>query len=80
MEPMIIDKSTGAELWRIDDCAAFCDIRPSTWRTYYSTGRTPNPVIQWGGKPLWDAEEIKQWHSARPGSPGRTRHAEEASA
>ncbi|MDK7179934.1 hypothetical protein QP446_04020 [Corynebacterium riegelii] len=70
MNPTIIDKDTGKELWRVKECAAHCDIKPSTWTTYTSQGRTPAPLAHFDGRtPLRDAEEVKTWHANRPGSP-----------
>lgn len=70
MTPIITDKDTGRELWRVKDCATHCRIKPSTWTTYTAQGRTPTPAGMLDGKtPLWDAEQVKAWHAARPGSP-----------
>ncbi|QCB28933.1 hypothetical protein [Corynebacterium endometrii] len=70
MTPIIVDKDTGRELWRVKDCADHCHIRPSTWTTYTAQGRTPEPVTQLDARtPLWDAEEVRTWHAGRPGSP-----------
>ena len=70
MTPAIIDKDTGRVLWRVTECAAHCDIAASTWTTYNAQGRTPSLVTHLDKRtPLWDAEEVKQWHANRPGSP-----------
>ena len=70
MIPIITDKVTGRELWRVKECATHCGIKPSTWTTYSAQGRTPTPVGHFDQRtPLWDAEEVKAWHTARPGSP-----------
>lgn len=70
MSPIIIDKDTGNELWRVTDCAEHCNIKPSTWTTYTAQGRTPQPVTHLDKRsPLWDANEVKTWHKNRPGSP-----------
>lgn len=70
MHPTIIDKDTGRELWRAADCADYCGISTGSWRTYNSSGRTPAQVADLGQRmPLWDAEQVKAWHAARPGSP-----------
>ena len=57
--PIITDQATGRVLWRVIDCATYCGIGPRTWANYCANGRTP----------LWDAEEVKAWHTNRPGSP-----------
>ena len=70
MTPVITDLDTGRILWRGVDCAAHVGIQPNTWRTYVSTGRAPQPVTNLGDRmPLWDADEVRQWHTGRPGSP-----------
>ncbi|AWB82297.1 hypothetical protein C3B44_07980 [Corynebacterium yudongzhengii] len=52
------------------DCAAYLDVSASAWRNYNSQGRTPKPVTNLGARmPLWDANEVKEWHANRPGSP-----------
>ncbi|QPK79870.1 hypothetical protein G7Y31_04020 [Corynebacterium lizhenjunii] len=72
MRPIIIDADTGRELWLGEDCAAHIGVTNSTWRGYSSHGRTPAPVATILGKThLYDAEEVKAWHAARPGSPVR---------
>jgi hypothetical protein len=64
-----------AGLWRSDQCAAHIGVAPSTWRSYTSgKGTAPGPVgmvrVGWRGHVIqvWDAEEVKAWHAARPGS------------
>lgn len=70
MTPIITDRETGRELWRVKECAEHCGIKPSTWTTYSAQGRTPESVGHFDQRtPLWDAKEVKAWHAARPGSP-----------
>ncbi|OSQ14682.1 helix-turn-helix transcriptional regulator [Corynebacterium diphtheriae] len=70
MHPIITDKDTGRELWRVADCATHVGITPRTWTNYAANHRTPAPVAHLDGRtPLWDAEEVKTWHASRPGSP-----------
>lgn len=70
MIPIIIDKDTGRQLWRVKECAAHCGIKPSTWTTYTAQGRTPQPVSHLDQRtPLWDAADVQEWHAHRPGSP-----------
>ncbi|MGV0391524.1 helix-turn-helix transcriptional regulator [Corynebacterium phoceense] len=70
MTLIITDRETGRELWRVKECAEHCGIKPSTWTTYSAQGRTPESVGHFDQRtPLWDAEEVKAWHAARPGSP-----------
>nr|WP_234456641.1 hypothetical protein [Corynebacterium macginleyi] len=62
-------------MWTINQCAEHCGITPTTWRSYRNRGRThpsPQPVTHLDGRtPLWDAAEVRAWHSSRPGSPVR---------
>lgn len=70
--PIIIDQTTGRVLWRTVECAEHCGIGPRTWANYNAKGRTPPIVAHLDQRtPLWDAEEVKNWHANRPGSPGR---------
>lgn len=72
MTPTIIDKDTGRELWLGEDCASFIGVSPATWRTYSANGRTPAHVATiLGNSRLWDADEVREWHASRPGSPVR---------
>ena len=40
-----------------------------TWRSYVSRGNAgaPKPVRHVGRTPLWNADEVRQWHAQRPG-------------
>ena len=69
MNPVITDQDTGRLLWRVTDCAEHCGIKPTTFRTHVCDGRAPQPVAHLGKSPLWDAEQVKTWHTNRPGSP-----------
>lgn len=70
MRTIITDADTGRELWRVMDCAAHVGITSRTWTNYAANGRTPEPVAHLDGRtPLWDAEEVQNWHAKRPGSP-----------
>ena len=70
MHPIIIDEHTGKRLFNSAECAEYIGVSPRTWSNYYANHRTPEPVATWGkSAPLWDAEEVKTWHAARPGSP-----------
>jgi len=72
IKPIIIDQTTGRELWRTIDCAAYCGIGTRTWANYNSNGRTPPVIAHLDQRtPLWDANSVKTWHNNRPGSPGR---------
>ncbi|MCQ9352634.1 hypothetical protein NQ015_06775 [Corynebacterium sp. 153RC1] len=72
MRPIITDKDTGRELWRVKECAAYIGITPATWTNYAANGRTPQKVAHLDNRtPLWDADEVKNWHANRPGSPVR---------
>ena len=70
MRPIITDQDTGRELWFGEQCAAYIGVSPATWRNYSANQRTPAYVATILGKTrLWDAEAVKAWHAARPGSP-----------
>lgn len=75
MHPIIIDEDTGRRLFNTQECANHIGVTPRTWANYHANNRTPTPVATWGkSAPLWDAEEIKQWHNNRPGSPIKKRN------
>lgn len=67
VQPVIIDQDTGRILWRTADCAAHCGISDATWRSYVRNGMPPAPVAHLGKLSLWDAEEVRRWHSSRRG-------------
>ncbi len=73
MNPIIIDKDTSHELWRVTDCATYCGVTPATWRGYFRQGTNltpPQPAAHLDGRtPLWDANEVTAWQANRPGSP-----------
>ncbi|MDT9407891.1 hypothetical protein [Corynebacterium rouxii] len=74
MNPGIIDKDTGRELWTGPECADYIGVTPATWRNYSANERTPHYVATILGKTrLWDADEIKNWHTNRPGSPATSK-------
>lgn len=67
MRPVITDADTGQELWRVADCAQHCGITEATWRSYARKNMPPPPVAYLDPRiPLWDAEEVKAWHTGRP--------------
>lgn len=67
MWPVIMDADTGRVLWRTADCAEFCGLTIRTWGAYAARGQCPASVIHLDARtPLWDAEEVRQWHAARP--------------
>ena len=70
MRPIIIDEQSGARLWTSAECASHCGVSRSTWASYYRLKNVPEPVATLGARsPLWDAEAVRAWHAARPGSP-----------
>ena len=75
MKLRITDTETGRELWTISQCAKHCGITATTWRGYRSRSAqntSPKPVARLDGRtPLWDADEVREWHASRPGSPAR---------
>ena len=73
MTPIIIDQDTGRLLRTGEDCANHIGVTPATWRNYSANNRTPHYVVATilGKTRLWDAEEVRNWHTDRPGSPVR---------
>ncbi|MBB1023338.1 MULTISPECIES: helix-turn-helix transcriptional regulator [unclassified Dietzia] len=69
MRVVVTDADTGDELWTATQCAEHCGISPATWRGYVSQGRTPGSLAAFERSPLWRADDIRDWHAARPGSP-----------
>lgn len=59
----------GTELWTITAVASFLNIGKATFTSYVSKQQAPAPAYTVERTRLWDAEEIKTWHAARPGSP-----------
>jgi hypothetical protein len=73
MRPVIIDQDTGRELWRAQQCAEHIGAAPVTWRGYVSRGQAPAPVAELDARtPLWDADDVRDWHTARPRPGGHT--------
>lgn len=73
MNITITETSTGRKLWRGSDCANHCGVSPSTWRSYTRAKNKinpPQPATHLDARtPLWYADEVKDWHANRPGSP-----------
>lgn len=61
----IYDRLTGRQVWRAEECAAYCHVGVATWIKYSHDKRTPPPVGKIGRSPLWDAEEVKDWENKR---------------
>jgi len=62
-------RSIPREEWTADQCAAHIGVAHDTWRSYVSRGNAgaPKPVRHVGRTPLWNADEVRQWHAQRPG-------------
>lgn len=65
MEPVIIDKTTGHELWTAAQCAEFKGTARGTFTSYAGRGRAPEPSTKLHGLTLWDSEIVKEWHDKR---------------
>jgi hypothetical protein len=68
---------TARELWTTTQAAEHCGVRPSTFRAYRTKPQlgVPAPVSSQpgrGGQDLFDADEVRAWHTARPGRGART--------
>ncbi|KAB1501459.1 hypothetical protein F7230_09615 [Corynebacterium sp. 320] len=66
MDPIIIDKDKGIELWTAAQCAEFSGTARGTFTSYAGRGRAPQPVAKLHGLTLWDSDEVKEWHEKRP--------------
>lgn len=67
MNLTVIDTTTGREYWTAAQCSAHCGVAKSTFAAYATRGQAPSVVARFDGRtPLWDAEEVKAWHAARP--------------
>lgn len=61
--------SDGRTLWTVSRVVQHLGIGKATFTSYVSKGFAPAPAIELERTRLWDAEEVKQWHANRPGSP-----------
>ena len=59
--------------WIRSECADHVGVTPSTWSAYVTRHQAPQPIRRIGATPVWDAEEVRQWHATRPGKAGRHR-------
>lgn len=65
MQPIIIDKDTGAQLWTASQCAEFTGTARGTFTSYAGRGRAPKPVAKYQGLTLWLSDDIRDWHDKR---------------
>ncbi|MFI5505307.1 Uncharacterised protein [Corynebacterium kutscheri] len=66
MDPIIIDKDTGEELWTSQQCAAYCNLSPTAWSNYKTAHRIPSPVgVILGRTALWRPADIRRWNKTR---------------
>lgn len=65
MEPVIVDKNTGVELWTASQCAEFSGTARGTFTSYAGRGRAPQPVTKFNGLTLWNSKEVRAWQEAR---------------
>jgi hypothetical protein len=73
MTPVITDQDTGRELWTAQQCATHCQAAAGTWRAYVNRNNAPKPISEIDSRtPLWDAQQVREWHSSRPGQGART--------
>lgn len=63
----------GTELWTISSVVDYLGISKSAFTSYVSKQIAPAPMYTVERTRLWDAEEVKTWHSNRPGSPVRAK-------
>ncbi|MGV0383573.1 hypothetical protein ACUY2T_02260 [Corynebacterium sp. 22_2729] len=69
MEPIIVDKKTGTELWTASQCAEFSGTARGTFTSYAGRGRAPQPATKYHGLTLWDSNIVKEWQAKRGGAP-----------
>ncbi len=65
MQPVIIDKDTGRELWTATQCASISGTARGTFTSYAGRGRAPKPVTKYQGLTLWDSQDVESWVEAR---------------
>lgn len=65
MDPVIIDRASGVELWTATQCAQFSQTARGTFTSYAGRDRAPKPVTKFNGLTLWNSEEIRQWQENR---------------
>lgn len=69
MEPIIVDKNTGTELWTASQCAEYSGTARGTFTSYAGRGRAPRPVAKYNGLTLWNSNVVKEWQQKRDGAP-----------
>jgi predicted DNA-binding transcriptional regulator AlpA len=65
----VLHTATGEELWAASAVNEYLGIGKSTFTSCVSKGIAPTPKYSIERTKLWDASEIRQWHSNRPDSP-----------
>lgn len=65
MEPVIVDKKTGLELWTASQCAEFSGTARGTFTSYAGRSRAPQPITKFNGLTLWNSEEVREWQESR---------------
>ncbi|WP_426707244.1 helix-turn-helix transcriptional regulator [Corynebacterium auriscanis] len=65
MQPIIIDKDTGVELWTASQCAEYTGTARGTFTSYAGRGRAPEPVAKYHGLTLWLSDDIREWRNNR---------------
>ncbi|MGV0397812.1 hypothetical protein ACUY3M_05700 [Corynebacterium suicordis] len=65
MEPVIIDRVSGVELWTAIQCAEFSGTARGTFTSYAGRGRAPQPVVKLHGLTLWNSQDVKDWQEKR---------------
>lgn len=67
MDPMIVDRDTGRELWTSAQCADHAGISRATWSAYVSRDFAPASVGTLDRLTVWDATEVQEWQAKRGG-------------
>ncbi|MBV7294956.1 hypothetical protein KRX51_03360 [Corynebacterium sp. TAE3-ERU12] len=65
MDPRIIDRDSGIELWTATQCAEFSNTARGTFTSYAGRGKAPKPVTKLHGLTLWNSTEVREWQENR---------------
>lgn len=65
MDPRIIDKDTGVELWTAAECAEFTGTARGTFTSYAGRGKAPVPATKLHGLTLWNSDDVREWQKGR---------------
>lgn len=61
MNPHIIDKDTGVELWTVAECAEFTGTARGTFTSYAGRGKAPVPAAKLHGLNPRNSDDVREW-------------------